>query len=538
MAKRAAGPPVSPGRGLKNHSREHPDDDESESSSNAIYDPNMGGFEDNYEDEFESEDEVFEAGADGGREDSDTEGEYEENEVGGDTRMDVDGEESRGKKKGSKEVYLPSRRTLGKDEVLEPDTTAYHMLHRMNITWPCLSFDILRDWLGEERRSYPATTYLVTGTQADQARKNEIMVLKLSGLGRMQKGQSGVKSSALPIAPDFLETNKYLNIDDEDDDADTDDSDTEDDPILESRAIPVTSTTNRIRTAPHTYQSSEHLVASMHESGDVLIHDVHQHVISFDTPGTTITANRPLATLKMHGRTEGYAIDWSPLSPRGQLLTGDNSGKIYHTSRTDGGGWKTDGKPFTGHSGSVEEIQWSPVQPTVFASGSSDGTVKIWDLRDKKHRPQLSIDVSSSDVNVMSWCRRVDWLLATGADDGVWSVWDVRTFPNSVNTPVTPPIVQFAFHQQPITSVEFHPSEDSVVAVASADNTVTLWDLSVEVDDEESRDTGGMEDVPPQLLFVHYMKDVKEMHWHPQIPGAVVATGGEGFNVFKTISVE
>lgn len=191
-----------------------------------------------------------------------------------------------------------------------------------------------------------------------------------------------------------------------------------------------------------------------------------------------------------------------------------------------------------GHSGSVEEIQWSPVQPTVFASGSSDGTVKIWDLRDKKHRPQLSIDVSSSDVNVMSWCRRVDWLLATGADDGVWSVWDVRTFPNSVDTPVTPPIVQFAFHQQPITSVEFHPSEDSVVAVASADNTVTLWDLSVEADDEESKDTGGMEDVPPQLLFVHYMKDVKEMHWHPQIPGTVLATGGEGFNVFKTISVE
>lgn len=195
MAKRAAAPSVSPGRGLKNHSREHLDDDESESSSNAIHDPDMGEFEDHYEDEFESEDEVFEAGADGSREGSDTEegGGDEENEVDGDTRMDVDGEERRGKKKGSKEVYLPSRRTLGKDEVLEPDTTAYHMLHRMNVTWPCLSFDVLRDWLGEERRSYPATTYFVTGTQADQARKNEIMVLKLSGLGRTQKGQSGVK---------------------------------------------------------------------------------------------------------------------------------------------------------------------------------------------------------------------------------------------------------------------------------------------------------------------------------------------------------
>lgn len=105
----------------------------------------------------------------------------------------------------------------------------------------------------------------------------------------------------------------------------------------------------------------------------------------------------------------------------------------------------------------------------------------------------------------------------------------------SSTTSVTP-TASFTFHQAPITSIEFHPTEDSVVSVASADNTVTLWDLSVELDDEESKDTGGA-DVPPQLLFCHYMKDVKEIHWQRQMPGTVVSTGGEGFSVWKTISI-
>ena len=84
-------------------------------------------------------------------------------------------------------VFLPGRHILSKDEILEPDQSAYELLHRMNVAWPCLSFDILRDNLGDERRNYPTTTYAVTGTQANQANKNEVLVLKMSSLHRTQK---------------------------------------------------------------------------------------------------------------------------------------------------------------------------------------------------------------------------------------------------------------------------------------------------------------------------------------------------------------
>jgi ribosome assembly protein RRB1 len=428
-------------------------------------------------------------------------------------------------------TFVIGRHKLEPGQVLAPDPTAYEMLHSLSTPWPCLSFDLVRDGLGDGRKTYPATMYTVAGTQADSARprENELMVMKFSGLGRMDRG-GGEDSN--------------------DDEDDADDDDEEDaDPILESRSIPLQSTTNRIRAHqvpnPHSTDPSAPpttLTATMTEAAQVLIHDVTPHLASFDRPGTVISAqqNKPVSTIRAH-KAEGYALDWSPLAPAGKLLTGDNDGLVYMTTRTDGGGFVTDTRPFVGHTGSVEEIQWSPSEQSVFASASSDGTVRVWDVRSKSHKPALTVQASATDVNVLSWSRRTMHLLASGADDGVWAVWDLRRWKSgggggTVNGDAASPLASFNYHREQITSVEWHPTDDSIMAVAAGDSTVTLWDLAVELDDEESKDTGGVKDVPPQLLFVHYLKNVKEVHWHPQIEGTLVATGDE-FSVFRTISV-
>jgi ribosome assembly protein RRB1 len=84
-------------------------------------------------------------------------------------------------------VFIPGIHVLGKDEILEPDDSVYTMRHTMNVTWPCLSFDVLRDNLGDQRKRYPATVYLVAGTQADRPDRNELTVYKLSSLHKTQK---------------------------------------------------------------------------------------------------------------------------------------------------------------------------------------------------------------------------------------------------------------------------------------------------------------------------------------------------------------
>ncbi|CAO1599407.1 Ribosome assembly protein rrb1, variant 2 [Xanthoria calcicola] len=469
-----------------------------------------GPFEDEFDDEFESDDEILEAGVDG-RPDEEREAEEKRD------AMDMD-----------QKTFIPGRDKLAAGESLSPDTSAYELLHNLTTTWPCLSFDIVPDQLGTNRKAYPATLYAVAGTQAESKKvnQNELMVMKLSGLSRMDRKRIDGESD---------------NDDDDDDDNDEENAD----PILETKSIPLPSTTNRIRARQYPQQNASRLpitqTATMLENSNVLIHDVTPQLTSFDSPGTIITPQQsnPIATLKMH-RTEGYAIDWSPHVPQGKLSTGDNDGKMFITTCTDGGKWTPDTRPFLGHQSSVEDIQWSPSERNVFASASSDGTVKVWDVRSKTHKPAISVQVSETDVNVISWSRQTTHLLATGADDGRWAVWDLRQWKGSsdkVSTSQPTPVASFSFHKEQITSIEWHPTDDSIMAVAAGDNTLTLWDLSVELDDEESKDTAGIQDVPPQLLFLHYMEMIKECHWHPQIPGCVVGTGGSGFGILKTISV-
>ncbi|KAK5059954.1 hypothetical protein LTR84_009837 [Exophiala bonariae] len=504
------------------------DDDESVEALKGGQRPETGhddepaiDYEDPYEDEFDSEDEVMEAGVDG-RPDAEREAEESKD------AMDIDSKE---------QTFIPGRSILQPGMSLTPDPSTYEMLHVMSTTWPCLSFDIVPDNLGNQRKQYPRTLYAVGGTQAESARakENELYVLRLSSLSKMDRG------------------------DQTDSESDSDDDDDASDPVLEYRSIPLPSTTNRIRafqpssTSSDLSQIPQTLTAASLENGQILIHDVSPYLQSLSTPGFTLppNASKPLSTLRMH-KTEGYALDWAPASshPHGRLLSGDNAGQIFNTQRTEGGGWVTDTRPFVGHTDAVEELQWSPNEKFVFASASSDGTVKVWDVRSKSRKPAVDVKISDTDVNVMSWSSQTFHLLATGADDGRWAVWDLRQWkPQSggggaADAQLRPsPVADFHFHKKPITSIEWHPSDDSVVAVACADNTTTLWDLAVELDDEEYGKEAGMglgegaEKVPPQLLFIHHVEDGKELHWHPQMPGTVMVTGGTGFGVFKTISV-
>ena len=153
----------------------------------------------------------------------------------------------------------------------------------------------------------------------------------------------------------------------------------------------------------------------------------------------------------------------------------------------------------------------------------------------------MSFKASDCDINVISWnsAEQTRFLLASGDDKGEIRVWDLRMLQPFMNVKRADiePITQIHWHEDAITSIQFEPREESVLAVTSADNKMTLWDFSVEIDeaDQASQLNEELEmQIPPQMMFLHQgQKNIKELRFHPQYACTMVTTAQDSFNVFR-----
>jgi ribosome assembly protein RRB1 len=228
-----------------------------------------------------------------------------------------------------------------------------------------------------------------------------------------------------------------------DDDDEEDEAALDEDAVLEYKSMPHMGGVNRIRAQPiSSYPSTSsqaYHVATWADTGKVHIFNVLPYLRAFDTPNDafdTSKYNKPVHTISVHGKAEGFAMDWAAsIGSNGnvsglRLVTGDIASKIYLTT-TNTSGFTTSPNPFSSHTSSVEDLQWSPSEGTVFASCSADQSIRVWDIRVKGRRSAMAVErAHSSDVNVISWNKvaSTSYLLVSGGDEGNIKVWDLRSW--------------------------------------------------------------------------------------------------------------
>ena len=225
---------------------------------------------------------------------------------------------------------------------------------------------------------------------------------------------------------------------------------------------------------------------------------------------------------------EGFALELSR-SKLGRIAAGISNGSIYIYEPTDNNisGIVQTPNIIKTTNKSIGDLQFSPSQEDVLAACSSDGTIRIYDLRTPFNNiSELKINAHECDVNVISWNSRANTLLASGADDGSFKVWDLRYVGKEA-------ITNIMWHRDQITSIEWQPHDEWTLVVGSADNRISIWDLSVEKDDKEVFDVN-LENVPDQLLFLHQgQENIKEIHWHPVYNNVIASTSLDSFNIFQ-----
>ena len=237
-------------------------------------------------------------------------------------------------------------------------------------------------------------------------------------------------------------------------DSDSDESEVEsdagaedEDATLVFRSIPHVGGVNRIRaqilsdiSSPPPSPPEPYHVATFSETGKIHIFDIAPHLYTLQNPaeagGMASTLSKtPQFTINSHGRAEGFALAWGPPigSSSKRLLSGDIHSKIYLSTLTPSG-VSTSSGAFASHTSSIEDLQWSPTEPTVFASCSADRSMKVWDVRVKERKSVISVDgAHESDVNVLSWNQKTSYLMVTGGDEGGLKVWDLRNLKSLVS---------------------------------------------------------------------------------------------------------
>ena len=115
----------------------------------------------------------------------------------------------------------------------------------------------------------------------------------------------------------------------------------------------------------------------------------------------------------------------------------------------------------------VHSVAFSPVDATLLATGSWDGTVKLWDV--VTERDIATLRVHTAGITSVAFSPIDATLLATGSWDRTVKLWDVETERN---------IATLKEHTARITSVAFSPIDATLLATGSWDRTVKLWDVA------------------------------------------------------------
>ncbi|CAI0445351.1 unnamed protein product [Linum tenue] len=205
---------------------------------------------------------------------------------------------------------------------------------------------------------------------------------------------------------------------------------------------------------------------------------------------------------------EGYGLSWSPFK-QGYLVSGSNDCKICL--------WDVSAvaqdkvlDAFHAHESVVEDVDWHLKNENLFGSVGDDCQLMIWDLR--TNRTQSSVKAHDKEINYLSFNPFNEWILATASSDSTVGLFDLRK--------MEVPLHVLSGHTEEVFQVEWNPKHETVLASSADDRRLNVWDLSRIGEEQLELDA---EDGPPELLFSHggHKAKISDFSWNRNEPWVI-----------------
>uniref|UniRef100_A0A804U6G4 Histone-binding protein MSI1 n=1 Tax=Zea mays TaxID=4577 RepID=A0A804U6G4_MAIZE len=256
---------------------------------------------------------------------------------------------------------------------------------------------------------------------------------------------------------------------------------------------------NRARYMPQ----NSFIIATKTVSAEVYVFDYSKHPSKPPLDG----ACNPDLRLKGHN-SEGYGLSWSIFN-EGHLLSGSEDAQIcLWDIKANSRNKSLDAlQIFKHHDGVVEDVAWHLRHGYLFGSVGDDHHLLIWDLRSPSPaRPVQSVVAHQGEVNCLAFNPFNEWVVATGSTDKTVKLFDLRKIHTSLHT--------FDCHKEEVFQVGWSPKNEPILASCCLGRRLMVWDLS-RIDQEQTPQDA--QDGPPELLFIHggHTSKISDFSWNP-----------------------
>lgn len=229
------------------------------------------------------------------------------------------------------------------------------------------------------------------------------------------------------------------------------------------------------------------IIATLCVDGKILIFDRTKH------PNEPVTQGKIIPQIELVGhKMEGFGLNWSP-HEEGCLASGseDTTMCLWDLKKLEADMKVL--KPtrqYKHHTQIVNDVQYHPISKNFIGSVSDDLTLQIVDTRNPETDKAAVVARRGhlDAINALAFNPNQEVLVATASADKTIGIWDLRNMSEKVHT--------LEGHNDAVTSLSWHPTEAGILGSASYDRRIIFWDLA-RIGEEQLPDD--QDDGPPEL---------------------------------------